>query len=131
MILSHSLSHSSLLFPPVLPPHSHSLPPLSQSSLHSPFPSPRSSFPSTLLSPPLSLPFHSPFPSPRSLFLFIAVSCSPLDAPDNGFVRFSSNVRGSIASYTCNPGYQLQGIPTRVCQHGGEWSDEAPVCLGN
>ena len=35
---------------------------------------------------------------------------------------------GSVASYTCNVNYQLDGSSTRVCTDG-QWSGTAPVCV--
>ena len=35
---------------------------------------------------------------------------------------------GSTATYSCNEGYNLNGVEERVCQSDGEWSDIAPVC---
>lgn len=65
-----------------------------------------------------------------SIFCCIGVTCNPLDAPDNGFIRFSSTTVGSVASYSCNPGFELQGVTSRICRPGGEWSEVAPVCIG-
>ena len=32
--------------------------------------------------------------------------------------------------FICNPGYQLKGERTIVCQDDLEWSDDTPKCLG-
>ena len=34
----------------------------------------------------------------------------------------------SIATYTCNEGFGLTGVSSRVCQTNGVWSDSPPVC---
>ena len=35
---------------------------------------------------------------------------------------------GSVASYSCNEGYQLDGTSTILCSSNGRWSDGAPTC---
>ncbi|XP_069182423.1 uncharacterized protein [Procambarus clarkii] len=35
---------------------------------------------------------------------------------------------GTVATYTCNPGYILKGNTTRTCDHTGKWTNEAPIC---
>ena len=37
---------------------------------------------------------------------------------------------GSQADYSCNPGYSLSGVETRICLDNGEWSEDAPSCIG-
>ena len=34
----------------------------------------------------------------------------------------------NTATYTCNPGYNLTGDATRMCQSDGMWSDSPPTC---
>ena len=59
----------------------------------------------------------------------LAVDCGqPEAAGANGAVRFESTILGSIAYYTCNRGYILEGSATVVCLYTAEWSDGAPVC---
>ena len=36
---------------------------------------------------------------------------------------------GSVASYTCDPDFQLEGALVRVCEGDGLWSGEPPVCM--
>ena len=58
--------------------------------------------------------------------------CPVLVNPDNGIVAVTGNLRGDMATYSCNAGYELVGEPLRVCDEQGEWSGTAPTCrLGN
>ncbi|XP_042878589.1 sushi, von Willebrand factor type A, EGF and pentraxin domain-containing protein 1-like isoform X2 [Penaeus japonicus] len=46
----------------------------------------------------------------------------------NGHVEGSSYSFGDTVSYTCNPGFVLQGASTRTCQDDGVWTGEHPEC---
>ncbi|KAG7162952.1 Sushi, von Willebrand factor type A, EGF and pentraxin domain-containing protein 1-like 2, partial [Homarus americanus] len=35
---------------------------------------------------------------------------------------------GTVATYTCSPGYVLYGNSTRTCDHTGHWTNESPTC---
>ena len=35
----------------------------------------------------------------------------------------------SLANYTCNTGFRLDGVDQRVCLSNGSWSDDAPSCI--
>ena len=48
--------------------------------------------------------------------------------PDNGQVELSDTVFGSIATYSCDAGYNLNGSMLRVCMASGQWSEEDPLC---
>ena len=49
----------------------------------------------------------------------------------DGTVTFSNlNFNGSEASFTCNEGYKLMGELMATCQENGEWSTNAPHCIG-
>ena len=57
--------------------------------------------------------------------------CPDLWAPDYGQVTYTGNSHGSIATYSCHPGYILVGITNRTCGIGGSWSPpHAPICEG-
>ena len=49
--------------------------------------------------------------------------------PGNGTVVVVGNSRGDMATYSCDPGFDLVGVSVRVCGDDGVWSDEAPMCL--
>ena len=54
--------------------------------------------------------------------------CPELDRPNNGSVQYSNVVVGSMAEYSCDEGFLLIGVTTRVCQIDGIWSENAPSC---
>ena len=58
-----------------------------------------------------------------------AVDCSTLPDPANGSVSHTTGTTfGQTATYSCNPGYNLVGDCTRVCQATTVWSGSAPTC---
>ena len=56
------------------------------------------------------------------------VTCSKLSRPANGEVFWESTEFNSIASYSCDEGYVLNGASERVCLANGFWSDRQPLC---
>ena len=54
--------------------------------------------------------------------------CLNLVNPANGMVVVTGNSVGDTATYTCDPGFELEGAPTRTCQSDGTWSGIPPVC---
>lgn len=40
------------------------------------------------------------------------------------------NLVNSVATYNCNPGYQLEGNIERTCQSNGKWTGFDPTCVG-
>ena len=64
------------------------------------------------------------------LFFVIAVRCDRLIAPTNGRVEAPLRTVNSQAIYFCDDGYFLQGPSSRICQSNGDWSGNAPVCVG-
>lgn len=63
--------------------------------------------------------------------LYVAVDCGDLRDPKYGQVDVSTTIFGSIATYSCDKGFQLIGKNARQCLINGEWSNEAPVCQSN
>ena len=67
-----------------------------------------------------------------SIFLepiWYVIDCGTLGPPANGGVTFPSGTEyGGSADFTCDPGYDLNGVPSRTCQDGGSWSDADPTC---
>ncbi|XP_066283044.1 sushi, von Willebrand factor type A, EGF and pentraxin domain-containing protein 1-like [Branchiostoma lanceolatum] len=55
-------------------------------------------------------------------------TCPPLTAPTHGSVVGGNNY-GDVANYTCDPGYDLVGVPSQTCQDNQHWSGTAPSCL--
>ena len=57
-------------------------------------------------------------------------TCGLLTDPENGKVEVSGLTLGSIATYSCNVGFELDGRETRECTEGYRWIVEAPTCIG-
>ncbi len=57
------------------------------------------------------------------------VMCEELLAPVNGMIMLMGRTPGSIAMYSCDMGFRLNGEITRTCQTDGNWSDEEPTCI--
>ncbi|XP_012938062.1 sushi, von Willebrand factor type A, EGF and pentraxin domain-containing protein 1 [Aplysia californica] len=57
------------------------------------------------------------------------IQCSPPVDIANGQVIYSSQSHGSVAVYTCLPGYELEGFPSIICSNTGTWEGEIPVCI--
>ena len=63
--------------------------------------------------------------------LFVVVECGGLDNPTNGTVMTNPGTNyTSIATYICDPGFFLEGEPTRTCLGTGTWSGSQPTCTG-
>ncbi|XP_078583742.1 CUB and sushi domain-containing protein 3-like [Branchiostoma floridae x Branchiostoma japonicum] len=56
-----------------------------------------------------------------------AVQCPALTAPTNGGVS-GGNTYEDVATFTCDPGYNLAGSPTLTCQADTTWSAASPTC---
>uniref|UniRef100_A0A8C8SUF0 Fibulin 7 n=1 Tax=Pelusios castaneus TaxID=367368 RepID=A0A8C8SUF0_9SAUR len=61
-------------------------------------------------------------PDPQS------VSCPALDAPKDGRRFGTKYFVDHEVHFTCEPGFQLLGSSTRVCQANGSWTGDAPQC---
>ena len=63
-------------------------------------------------------------------------SCSDLTNPTNALIGYNMGTASlrpfdTVATYTCNTGYTLNGdTTTRVCVIGGFWSGSPPTCEG-
>ena len=59
----------------------------------------------------------------------VVFSCGTTDLapPVNGQMTVESTLFGSVASYSCDPGYYLVGDAMRTCLLGG-WNGTNPVC---
>ena len=61
-----------------------------------------------------------------------AAECDNLSDPPFGDVSLSGNSIGDVATYVCEPGFELVGQPTRTCEQLNpqttDWSGEEPVC---
>ena len=54
--------------------------------------------------------------------------CPELDDTTNGMVEWDSLSPGGVAIYTCDPGFNPVGDPTRICGSDGTWSGVPPTC---
>jgi hypothetical protein len=56
------------------------------------------------------------------------VDCGGLEDPPNGTVTLSVTTYESVANYSCNAGYNLNGGSSRICLNTSEWSGSRPHC---
>lgn len=64
------------------------------------------------------------------LFIFAAQKCSFPGSPAHSTVQFSDDslIHGTVASYSCERGFELLGPARRVCD-SGNWTPEGiPFC---
>ena len=62
--------------------------------------------------------------------LYCVAECVDLQAPNDGAVKVTNDTDVAMATYTCNPGYEMiEGdTSTRTCLPTAEWSGSEPVC---
>ncbi|XP_063401402.1 sushi, von Willebrand factor type A, EGF and pentraxin domain-containing protein 1-like [Mytilus trossulus] len=58
-----------------------------------------------------------------------SIVCAVLYDTENGKVETNGQTFGSIATYSCYPGYAFEGNNTRICQSDGLWSGKIPECV--
>ncbi len=62
------------------------------------------------------------------------ITCSNLSSPANGTIKYNNmnpqRLLGTVATYTCNPGYTLSGNEARTCESDMMWSGSDPTCQG-
>ena len=63
------------------------------------------------------------------MHFFTVVDCGLLVAPAFGEVNLTDTTFGSLANYTCQSGYSINGTRVRVCEGTGQWSDSMPQCI--
>ena len=60
----------------------------------------------------------------------VVTDCGLLIDPANGDITYSDGtVEGSVATYSCDPGFMLEGEMTRNCGSNGEWTGPAVACV--
>ena len=62
--------------------------------------------------------------------IHLVIDCGTLGDPANGEVSLSGTIFNSVATYSCNTGYNLTGHGIRACLHTGFWSGSEPTCAG-
>ena len=61
-----------------------------------------------------------------SLIVFLLPDCGQLPIPTGGRVDIPGNTTyGQIATYSCLPGYDIQGRVNLSCEESGKWSGSA------
>ncbi len=64
------------------------------------------------------------------LFVRLGVNCGSLNKINNGQVNIQPDtLYQSIASYSCDSGYELIGRARRQCQADATWSGREPYCI--
>ncbi len=67
---------------------------------------------------------------PLSPSTFPTGTCPKLDAPSNGRKLGKSHGVGHEVHFLCDPGYELAGSESRVCQESLTWSGQQTTCRG-
>ena len=57
-----------------------------------------------------------------------AIKCSELSHPAYGSVTLTGTTPSSVATYTCNKGFQLYGEKIRTCSGTKGWTGTKPAC---
>lgn len=70
---------------------------------------------------------HSPF---FSFSTYPTGTCPKLDTPINGRKLGKSHSTGHEVHFLCDPGYELVGSESRVCQESLSWSGQQTTCRG-
>ena len=60
----------------------------------------------------------------------IEIACDSLISPSNGNVVVDGSGVGTVATYSCDTGYTLEGVSMRTCQNSADptWSGSPPSC---
>ena len=58
----------------------------------------------------------------------LVLDCGDLMNPANGEVDLNGTTPDSVATYSCDMGFRLNGTSTRTCQMSAQWSGSAPTC---
>ena len=60
--------------------------------------------------------------------------CSTLPTIRNGQIAYNylqrPIIEGTLATYSCNNGYQMMGVNVSLCQANRKWSSSPPKCIG-
>lgn len=62
--------------------------------------------------------------------VFLQGTCPKLDAPLNGRKLGKSHSVGHEVHFLCDPGYEIVGSESRVCQESLAWTGQQPTCQG-
>ena len=65
------------------------------------------------------------------MLISVTADCGTLPNITNGAVDLSGGTAfPSVALYSCDGGYELQGDPVRMCNESGVWTGTEPICTG-
>ncbi|XP_014669248.1 PREDICTED: sushi, von Willebrand factor type A, EGF and pentraxin domain-containing protein 1-like isoform X2 [Priapulus caudatus] len=56
-------------------------------------------------------------------------NCSTLRPPIHGLVDVNGNAVGSVANFSCEPGYRISGVSMLTCQKDESWDNVTPECV--
>ena len=59
----------------------------------------------------------------------IGQKCMPLSPPLNGNLNTLDTEVGVTVTFTCKPGYLMDGDEKTECRRGGHWSSIVPKCV--
>ena len=75
------------------------------------------------------------------LIIFLVITCPSLSVSSSGQVSYFTDTTsphdlGTVATFTCNPGFRLDGLERVTCggdgsSPNGMWSGSPPNCTGN
>ncbi|KAE9552676.1 hypothetical protein FO519_004118 [Halicephalobus sp. NKZ332] len=87
----------------------------------------------TVAQPEDSGAYHCVLPDHRRTVIHINIqeeTCQELSPTNNLKITYTSKslFLGTVAQFSCVPGYELHGPPSIVCLHGGRWSKFPPRC---
>ncbi len=79
--------------------------------------------------------YHLVLHNPYKYISFTAEECSALPPLLNGAITYAPDMIadydvGTVATYSCDPGFRLSGFETRQCLRGAIWSNLVPMCIG-
>lgn len=55
-------------------------------------------------------------------------NCGALEDPENGKVSFDFTTFESVATYTCDSGFDVSGDSSRTCNGTGQWTGSSATC---
>ena len=56
-------------------------------------------------------------------------TCQSLESPEHGFIHRQQFWKGEHVSFSCRPGYWLEGSLERRCLKNGTWTGDQPRCI--
>ena len=70
----------------------------------------------------------------KGIVPFFSVTCSDLTVPTNGVINYhpdtTPRLEGTVATQSCDDGYEPLGGTERTCQSDRTWSGGVITCIG-